>query len=48
MDEIYAHKFASHHGGSPLNTDYYNLNVNFLKGTIWEINAETLPLPSFD
>src|SRR5690554_5510789 len=48
MDEIYAHKFANHHGGSPLNTNYYNGNVKFLKGTIWKIDAETLALPSFD
>lgn len=48
IDEIYAHKFANHHGGSPLNTEYYNRNVNSLKGTTLKIDAEKLILPSFD
>lgn len=47
IDEIYAHKFAFHHGGVSYNTPYYDSFVNFLKGTSYKIIADNLKLPSF-
>ncbi len=47
IDEIYAHKFAFHHGGVSYNTPYYQGFVNFLKGTKYNIIADDLKLPSF-
>ena len=47
IDEIYAHKFAFHHGGVSYDTPYYNSFVDFLKGTSHKIIANDLKLPSF-
>jgi hypothetical protein len=47
IDEIYAHKFAFYHGGVSYNTPYYKSQVNFLKGTSYKIDANSIKLPSF-
>jgi hypothetical protein len=48
IDEIYAHKFAYHHGGVSYQTKYYYDFVKFLKNRAVPINAEELTLPSYD